>query len=78
VVAGGLHADELRELVGFELPEGDYETLAGFLMVHLGRVGAVGDRVEHEGWTFEVVEMDRHRIESVRVDTPVDAEVAGW
>jgi CBS domain containing-hemolysin-like protein len=78
VVGGGLHADELRELVGLELPEGDYETLAGFLMVCLGRVAREGDHVEHDGWGFEVVGMDRHRIESVRVSTPVEDEARGW
>jgi len=78
VVGGGLHSDELRELVGFELPEGDYETLAGFLMVCLGRVAEEGDHVDHEGWGFDVVSMDRHRIESVRVSTPVDDEALGW
>ncbi len=78
VVGGGLHADELRELVGFELPEGDYETLAGFLMVQLGRIAEVGDHVDWEGWGFDVVAMDRHRIESVRVTTPVDEEAPGW
>jgi CBS domain containing-hemolysin-like protein len=78
VVGGGLHVDELRELVGFELPSGDYETLAGFLMVRLGRLAEEGDHIDFEGWGFDVVTMDRHRIEAVRVSTPVDAEAGGW
>lgn len=70
VVSGMLHADELREVVGFELPEGEYETLAGFLLDRWGRIPSVGDRLDHEGWQFEVVGMDGRRIDRVRITPP--------
>jgi CBS domain containing-hemolysin-like protein len=73
-----MHGDELRELVGFALPEGDYETLAGFLLTCLGRMAEEGDRVEHEGWRLEVLAMDRHRIESVRITAPPGEDAPGW
>ena len=76
VLSGGLHRDELRELGAFDLPDGEYETLAGFLLARLGRMAAVGDAVDHEGWRFEVVAMDRRRIAKVRVVPP--SEDAGW
>ena len=76
VVSGGLHRDELRELVAFDLPEGEYETLAGFLLARLGRMAVVGDVVAHEGWRFEVVVMDRRRIARVRVVPP--SEDGAW
>jgi CBS domain containing-hemolysin-like protein len=69
-LAGGLHADEVREACGFEMPEGDYETLAGFVLDRLGHIPAVGERVEHDGWVFEVLAMDRHRIAEVGVREP--------
>ena len=43
LVDGVLREDELAELTGFRLPEGPYETLAGFLMARLGRIPAVGE-----------------------------------
>ena len=70
VVEGTLHFDEVQEATGFEVPEGPYETLAGFLLDRLGRIAVVGDRVHHEGWSFEVVEMERRRIAAVRVTPP--------
>ena len=63
-----LREDELAEATGFALPEGPYETLAGFLMAQLGHIPAVGEMLVMPGWTFAVVEVDRRRIEQVRVD----------
>jgi putative hemolysin len=44
-----------------------YQTLGGLVMTLLGRVPHVGDRCGHAGWSFEVVEMDRQRVDKVRV-----------
>ena len=70
VLDGRLHPDEVSEITGLELPDGDYETMAGFLLERLGHLPDAGERVEHLGWSLEVLEMDRHRIASVRVVAP--------
>jgi CBS domain containing-hemolysin-like protein len=72
LVDGVLREDELMERVGFRLPEGPYETLAGFLMARLGHIPLAGETVEEHGWEFTVVEVDRRRIEQVRVVPPED------
>jgi CBS domain containing-hemolysin-like protein len=77
LVDGVLRSDELAEQTGFRLPEGPYETLAGFLMARLGRIPVPGEAVEENGWEFTVVEVDRRRIEQVRVVRPAPAEEAG-
>ena len=64
-VDGALHADEVREAVGVELPDGPYETLAGFLLSEFGRLPEVKDAVEVDGWRYTVVVMDRRRISRV-------------
>jgi CBS domain containing-hemolysin-like protein len=69
-VDGVLRADELFEAVGFRLPEGPYETLAGFIMARLGHIPVEGESVEESGWTFTVTRVDRRRIEEVRVIRP--------
>ena len=46
LVDGVLRADELAEQTGFRLPEGPYETLAGFLMARLGHIPVAGETVE--------------------------------
>jgi CBS domain containing-hemolysin-like protein len=70
LVDGMLRADELAEQTGFRLPEGPYETLAGFLMARLGHIPVGGESVDENGWEFTVIEVDRRRIEQVRVVRP--------
>ncbi|GIF11583.1 hemolysin family protein [Actinoplanes teichomyceticus] len=65
-----LREDEVLEQTGFALPEGPYETLAGFLLARLGHIPVVGESLEEHGWEFTVMEVDRHRIEQVRVVAP--------
>ncbi len=75
VLSGGLHPDEVRERCGLELPSGDFETLAGFVLERLGRIPAAGDVLDEDGWHLEVLTMRRHRIVSVLV-TPPPAELS--
>jgi putative hemolysin len=60
---------ELKDRLDFgAAPEeelGRYNTLAGMVMLLLGRVPATGDIVEWHGWRFEIVDMDKHRIDKV-------------
>jgi CBS domain containing-hemolysin-like protein len=70
LVDGVLREDEMIEQTGFRLPDGPYETLAGFLMARLGHIPAVGESVAENGWEFTVVEVDRRRVEQVRVTRP--------
>ncbi|HKT04370.1 MAG TPA: hemolysin family protein [Rugosimonospora sp.] len=72
VVDGVVREDELADVTGFRLPEGPYETLAGFLMARLGHIPVQGETVEEHGWVFTVEEVDRRRIAQVRVTRPED------
>jgi CBS domain containing-hemolysin-like protein len=74
LVDGVLRSDELLEQIGFRLPEGPYETLAGFLMARFGHIPAPGEVLEEHGWEFTVIEVERHRIEQVRVAHHEDAD----
>nr|WP_205861215.1 hemolysin family protein [Planosporangium flavigriseum] len=67
LVDGVLREDEVAERTGFRLPEGPYETLAGFLMARLGHIPVAGESFVEDGWEFTVVEVERRRIEQVRV-----------
>ena len=67
LLAGDLRADGVEEACGLRTPDGPYETLAGFMLYRLGRIPAVGDSFAWEGWRFEVAEMVRRRILTVRV-----------
>ncbi|HVF05810.1 MAG TPA: hemolysin family protein [Frankiaceae bacterium] len=66
-VDGLLNLDEFTEQTGIELPEGPYETVAGFVMNALGHVPKVGEAVEAPGTRLKVSAMDGRRVERVRV-----------
>ena len=70
VVAGTLHLDEVEDATGLVLPTGHYETVAGFVLAHLGRIAIAADVVHHEGWSIVVVEMDGLRIASLQLQAP--------
>jgi len=69
---GWAHDDQVLEETGFTMPEGEgaYETLAGFLLSLFGHIPAAGETIVVDGWTFEVAEVDEHRIAWVRVRPP--------
>jgi len=57
---------------------GQYDTLAGFLMVMLRRIPKRTDQVLWEGWCFEVVDVDSHRVDQVMIArVPVRDDGAG-
>lgn len=66
-VDGGLILQEFAAASGITLPEGPYETVAGFVISRLGRLPVVGDRVEVGGHVLTVLAMDRLRIARIRV-----------
>ncbi|HEX2072495.1 MAG TPA: hemolysin family protein [Geodermatophilus sp.] len=66
-VDGLLNLDDFREATGLELPEGPYETVAGFVLAALGRLPQAGDTVEVQGRTVTVLELDGRRIARLSV-----------
>jgi CBS domain containing-hemolysin-like protein len=76
---GSLHPDEVFEASGFRIPDGDYETLAGFVLDRLGRIPEVGEGFDYDGWHIEVAGRDHLRVSTVRLrrDPDAGAEMAG-
>jgi len=59
-----------KALPGFKFggeAHGEYQTLAGFVVKTLGRVPKEGETLEVQGYLFEVLDMDRHRVDKVLV-----------
>jgi putative hemolysin len=70
---GLLPLDRFKEIFAIEseLPEeGSYQTLGGFLLLHLGRIPLPTDIVEWEGLRFEVLDMDGNRVDKVLATPP--------
>jgi CBS domain containing-hemolysin-like protein len=68
LVPGSLRIDEAASRLDVELPEGEYETVAGFLMDRLGRIPKRRDMVEHDGWRLRVRTMYRRRVVQVLIE----------
>ena len=67
VLDAGLTLEDFGEVTGVELEDGDYETVAGFVIAQLGRFPEEGEQVEVEGAVLEVVRMAGHRVVEVAV-----------
>jgi len=73
LVDATLSIAELKTLLGIQgtvLPhenEAEYKTLGGYVLTHFGRIPTVGDSFEWQDFKFEVSEMDRRRVDKVRV-----------
>ncbi|MBK8462498.1 MAG: HlyC/CorC family transporter [Nigerium sp.] len=77
--------EQFAERWGFVLPEGPYDTVAGYLMAELGRLPAVGDAVATtlapttgedgtgQDFSFTVTELDGRRVARVRLSSPAPA-----
>jgi putative hemolysin len=66
-VDGLLNLDEFAEQTGIELPEGPYETVAGYMLAALGHLPGEGESVLVSGRKLTVTKLDGRRIARVRV-----------
>jgi putative hemolysin len=65
VFAGSTNLDDFEARTGVELPDGDYETIAGFVIARLGRIPEVGDTVAFEEVALRVTDMVGPRVTSL-------------
>ena len=66
-VEGSLSITQLKEDLQVELPEGDFETVAGLVLELLGHIPRPGEHVEYNGLTLEVMSVDNLKIDTVKV-----------
>jgi putative hemolysin len=69
LVNGSMPVDEFEDVVGFRglRDDGDYHTIAGFVLHGIGHVPNAGEAFEYQGVRFEVVDMDGRRIDKILV-----------
>ena len=69
-VAGRVRIEELNESLDWELPSGDFETVAGLVLATVNRIPAVGEVFDVGRHEFTVLEADERRILKVRITPP--------
>jgi magnesium and cobalt exporter, CNNM family len=67
VFSGKVDIDEVVQRLNVPIERAGFETVGGYLMSHLGRVPAVGERFDVDGLTVEVLEAERRRVTKVRI-----------
>ena len=74
IVEGLKSRDEIEEILGLRLPDGPFETLAGFMLQQTGSIPEIGQVVEWRGWKLEVLRKENLRIADVAVEAPTDVD----
>jgi CBS domain containing-hemolysin-like protein len=74
LVSGRLEMDTLRQLLDARLPEGNYETVGGFLMQQMGRIPKPKERYQYGGIAFIIENADQKSIKEVMVIAPAPAQ----
>jgi putative hemolysin len=67
LVDASMEVEQFTQSFGFELPEGDFDTLGGFLSSLAGHLPDVGERFTYGGWQFTVAAKEGARIDRVRI-----------
>jgi CBS domain containing-hemolysin-like protein len=67
LVDASMEVEQFTQAFGFELPEGDFDTLGGFLSSLAGHLPDVGERFTYGGWQFTVAAKEGARIDRVRL-----------
>jgi CBS domain containing-hemolysin-like protein len=67
VVEGSTHIDDVNDELKLQIPSGDYETIAGFILNCLGRLPNEGEAVQYDGVTMTVLEMQGPRIARIEI-----------
>jgi putative hemolysin len=71
LVSGAASADLLADRLGVNLPEDrDYSTVAGFALSVLKHLPETGEKFRHDGWSFEIVDMDGRKIDKLIASRP--------
>jgi putative hemolysin len=75
-VDGLLNLDDFEDETGLVLPDGPYETVAGYIVQQLGHVPALGETATIDGHVLTVIELDGRRIARVKIAPTSDAPPA--
>ncbi len=67
VISGKVELDKLNEEFGLEIPEGDYETIAGYIITKLGRIPAKGEKFQIDNFNFIILHSTKTKINLVKL-----------
>jgi len=69
IVDGSTRLDTVNEMIGTNLESEDFDSIGGFVIGLIGGLPEVGEKVERDGIEFIIEEIDKNRIEKIRIKT---------
>ncbi len=73
LVDGGMTIEDFHDVTGIELPDGPYETVAGYFLAQTGKMAKVGDTYSSDdGYDMKVVELEGRRIRTLQITKRTD------
>ena len=75
-VDGGVRIEDANEELDLDLPSGDYETVAGFILSHLGRIPKQGEQLKYKDLKIAIAQMKGRKIEKIQITREKDAAPA--
>ena len=70
IISGRLNLYEVEESTGLKVPEGPYETIAGYVLFRLGHLPEPSEIIEVDSWKIEVVAVEGLRVANLRIVSP--------
>ena len=67
VVSGKVELDKLNEEFDLEIPEGDYETIAGYIITKIGRIPSKGEKIQIDDFNFLILHSTKTKINLVKL-----------
>ncbi len=77
LIGAKLEVEKFCEVFGVQLPEGDYETIGGFLLENFGYVPEVGEEFRYKNLKFKVTKASKKSIEEVSLEIGEDGDTKG-
>jgi len=74
LVDGQTHVDEVAEKIGLEIPEGEYVTIAGFILDLAGAIPTEGSTYDYGEWEFRVQSIEKRRISQIVIEHHIPDE----
>jgi len=72
--SGRLEIDDINENYKLHIPEGEYNTLSGFLVTNLGKIPQKGDEFIFDDYKFKIIKVSKKKVELIKVIVPEDHE----
>jgi putative hemolysin len=73
LIGGSMRIEDANSEMQLNLPEGDYETVAGYVLKIMGRIPKVGEQTRHRGLKLVVTQMDGLKIEEIKIVKEIHA-----